>query len=172
MEEYIHIGKIVATHGVHGEMILLHSLKKKQTFKNVAALFVEEVKGSHLPYFIVSTKAKSTEETVVQMEGIGSKEQAKKLVGKPVWIYDKDFRRIVGTSSPIAMLGFQLYNQQEQLGKIEEVIEMPHQVLVKITYKNKEALIPIHQETLQSIDKIKQEVHVILPDGLLEIYAE
>jgi 16S rRNA processing protein RimM len=51
-----------------------------------------------------------------------------------------------------------------------EVIEQPHQVLCKILIGNKEALIPIHEETLEKIDKKEKKIFLTLPDGLLEIY--
>ena len=62
MHQHIKIGKIVATFGVTGQLILVHNLGKKSTFKNVEALFVEEVKNSFLPYFIKEIKAKNEEE--------------------------------------------------------------------------------------------------------------
>jgi 16S rRNA processing protein RimM len=43
-------------------------------------------------------------------------------------------------------------------------------MLFRIDYHGKEALIPVHEETLQRIDKRKKQVHVVLPDGLLDIY--
>ena len=42
--EYIHIGKIVATFGIKGEVILQHGLEKKSDFKGIEAIFVEETK--------------------------------------------------------------------------------------------------------------------------------
>ncbi len=56
------------------------------------------------------------------------------------------------------------------LGKILEVIEQPHQLLCRIEINGKEALIPLHEETIIKIDKRKQQVIVSLPPGLLEIY--
>jgi 16S rRNA processing protein RimM len=57
------------------------------------------------------------------------------------------------------------------LSPIEEVINQPHQILLRITLKGKEVLIPLHEESLDKIDHVKKQVHVILPDGLLEIYT-
>jgi 16S rRNA processing protein RimM len=37
-------------------------------------------------------------------------------------------------------------------------------------YQGNEALIPLHEESLEKIDKKKKQVHVKLPDGLLDIY--
>ncbi|MEJ7680633.1 MAG: hypothetical protein WKG06_22820 [Segetibacter sp.] len=59
----------------------------------------------------------------------------------------------------------------EEIGEIIEVIEQPLQVLCKIMYNGNEALIPIHEESLKKIDKKEKQVHVNLPEGLLEIYT-
>ena len=61
MEEYISIGKVVATFGVGGEVILFHSLGKKLVFKAGDVIFIEQVKGSYLPYFIASSKVLSSQ---------------------------------------------------------------------------------------------------------------
>jgi len=50
------------------------------------------------------------------------------------------------------------------------VIEQPHQLLCKISLKGNEALIPIHEEFLDKIDKKNRKIFVILPDGLLDVY--
>ena len=171
MTDYINIGKIVATFGIKGELILKHALAKKLVLKNVEAVFIEEIKGSYLPYFLQSSKAKTHEETYLEVDGILTKEQAQKLVQKQVWLLDADFRRLAGNASPISLLGFQLHDNGEIIGIIEEVIEQPHQVLLKITYKGNEALIPLHAETIDKIDRKQKEVHLFLPDGLLEIYG-
>jgi 16S rRNA processing protein RimM len=169
--DYIHIGKIVASFGVKGELILVHALNKRTALKGVEAVFVEEHKDSRLPYFVESSRAKDTTELYLKLEGIDSPEAALRLIRKKVWLADADFRALAGTASPISLLGFQLFNEGAPLGPIEEVIEQPHQVLLRITLNNNEALIPLHDETLEKIDREKQEVHVILPEGLLEIYG-
>lgn len=170
MQDYINIGKIVAAFGLKGEVILKHALGKKTTLKGVEALFVEELKGSYLPYFIESSKAKSHEETYVKLESIDNKESANRLTTRNVWLTDADFRKLAGKTAPISLLGFELINEGESLGPVAEVIEQPHQVLLRIDLDGKEALIPLHDETLDKIDHAKKQVHVTLPDGLLDIY--
>ena len=171
MEHYINIGKFVATFGVKGELILKHALGKKTALKDVEAVFVEEQKGSYLPYFVQTSKAKEEDEMFVKLEGIDTKESAHRIANKPVWLQNEDFRKLADKASPISLLGFMMFNEGEKLGPVEEVIEQPHQVLLRITLNGKEALIPLHAETLDKVDRKKQEVHVTLPDGLLEIYA-
>jgi 16S rRNA processing protein RimM len=171
MNEYIHIGKLVASFGLKGELILKHELGKKSPFKGIEVIFVEEQKGNYLPYFVELAKAANHEETYVKFEGINTKESAARLVSKNAWVTDSDFRSLVGKTAPIALLGYTLINEGEVLAPIEEVINQPHQILLRITIKEKEVLIPLHKESLDKIDHEKKQVHVILPDGLLEIYT-
>ena len=170
MDNYFKIGKLVATYRIQGEIILLHSLGKKTSLKGLETLFIEEKKDSFIPYFIESAKIKSDTETYVKFEGISSKETAHKLVQKEIWLLENDFKKFAASSAPISLLGYNIINEEEDLGEILEVIEQPHQVLCKILLNEKEALIPIHEEFLDKIDKKNRKVFVTLPDGLLEIY--
>ncbi|MDE3236152.1 MAG: 16S rRNA processing protein RimM [Bacteroidota bacterium] len=172
MQNYIHIGRIVATFGIKGEIIIHHGLGKKTALKGIEALFIEELKGSYLPYFIQQSKAKDHEDMYVQLEGINSKEAAHRFIHKNVYLLEEDFRKVAGKSSPIALIGFTVVNDNEALGKVEEVIEQPHQVLLRIEFQTKEILIPLNESTLQKVDQKLKQVHVSLPDGLLEIYLE
>jgi 16S rRNA processing protein RimM len=170
MNEYINIGRIVASFGLKGEVILKHALGKKTPLKGVETLFIEERKGAYLPYFMESARAKDHEETYVKLEGVNTKESANRLASRNVWLMEDDFRKLAGKSAPISLLGYQLITEDEKLGPIEEVIEQPHQVLLRISLDGNEALIPLHEETLDGIDHDRKEVHVTLPDGLLDIY--
>ncbi len=170
MSEYIHIGRIVAGFGLKGEVILKHALGKKTMLKGVETIFVEQHKGSYLPYFVESSKAKDHEEMYVKLETIDTRESASRLTTRNVWLLDTDFRKLAGKSAPISLLGYHLVCEEGDLGPVEEVIEQPHQVLLRISLDGKEALIPLHEETLEKIDHAKKVVRVILPDGLLDIY--
>ena len=171
MHQHIKIGKIVATFGVNGQIVLQHNLGKKSTFKGVEAIFVEQIRGSLLPYFIKEAKPKTDEDNFILFEDVTSKENATKLIGKAVWLLHEDFKKLSNKNSPIALLGYKVISDDDVLGVIEEVIEQPHQILLSINYKGKEAYLPLHEESLLQIDHKKNEVHLQLPDGLLEVYA-
>jgi 16S rRNA processing protein RimM len=170
MNEYFKIGKLVATFGLKGELILKHSLGKKTSLKGLSVFFIEEKKESFIPWFIESTKIKSEEEIYIKIEGINTKEEANKLTQKEVWLPEADLKKYSAKSSPINLLGYQILDEGKPLGKILEVIEQPHQLLCRLEIESKEVLIPLHEETILRIDHKKQEVRVELPPGLLEIY--
>lgn len=170
MNHYFKIGKLAASFGLKGELVLQHNLGKKTTLKGLETIFTEEGKDNFMPWFITGTSIKNEGETFIKLEGIDSKETARKLTPKEAWILEDDFKKFASKSSPIAMLGFNLVNEGIDLGEILEVIEQPHQLLCAIMLEGKEALIPIHEGSLQKIDQKNRKVFVTLPDGLLDIY--
>lgn len=172
MTDYVHIGKIVAPHGVAGQIILEHALGKPIHFKGIDAVFVEKNEGSFIPYFIQSATAKTDTISHLQIEGIQSREATSVLMSKKVWLPQDSFQKLVDKSSPLALLGYQVQQDGQDLGIIQEVIEQPHQLMVTILYKGQEAYIPLHEESLLGVDHAKKLVLVNLPDGLLDLYTE
>ncbi len=171
MTEYFKIGKIVAVHGLKGEVILRHELGKKTSLKGLAAIFIEDRKDSFLPWFITGTKIKSDTEIYLQLETLATREAAAKLNQKEVWLNETDFKKFAAKSAPVNLLGYTIINSGEALGEILEVIEQPHQLLCRLEIKSKEVLIPLNENFLLKVDHKKREVHVELPEGLLEIYV-
>ena len=170
MSNYLRLGKLVAAHGLKGELILKHELGKKSSLKDLKTVFIEEKKNNFLPWFISSARIKNEEETYIKFEGVEVREAATKLTQKNVWVTEENFKKLAAKSSPVNLLGYTVINEKNNLGKILEVMEQPHQLLFKLEINNKEALIPMNENTLKKIDHKKKQVIVELPEGLLEIY--
>jgi 16S rRNA processing protein RimM len=167
---YFKIGKIVAVHGLKGEMLLKHELGKKTSLKGLQAIFIEENKNSFLPLFIEAVKIKSEKEIYLKLEGINTRETAIKLTRKEIWLQEVDFKKFAAKTAPVSLLGYTIINNNELLGEILELIEQPHQLLCRLEIKGKEVLIPLNEKFLKKTDHKKKQVTVNLPDGLLEIY--
>ncbi len=171
MTQYFKIGKLAASTGLKGELVLQHNLGAKTSFKGLEAIFIEEKKNNFIPYFIQSAKIRSENETVIKLEGVDVMEAARKLTPKEAWLTEDDFKKFASKSPTVSLLGFMMIDDEDNIiGEIIEVIEQPHQVLCTVLFEGKEALIPIHEDSLDKIDKKNRKVYVTLPDGLLDIY--
>jgi 16S rRNA processing protein RimM len=171
MSQYIHIGKIVAPHGITGHVIIEHALGKPIHFKGIDAIFVEKNAASFIPYFIQSAAAKTDTISHLQLEGINSREATAMLLGKKVWLPQDEFQKLVDKQSPLALLGYTVVEAGKSLGVIQEVIEQPHQLMVTILYQGQEAYIPLHEESLKAVNHKAKTISVELPDGLLDLYT-
>jgi 16S rRNA processing protein RimM len=169
-DQYRNIGRLVVVFGLKGELVLQHRLGKKTSLKGLKTIFLEERSGEMLPWFIEGVRVKSDTEVYVKLEGLDTKEAARRVVQREVWLAQADFERFAGRSAPISMVGFRLIDGSADLGEILEVIEQPHQVLCRIDLAGKEALVPLHEQTLRRVDVARREVHVELPEGLLDVY--
>jgi len=170
--EYYKLGKLVASFGLKGELILSHTLGKKSALKGLQAIFTEEKQQSFLPWFIESVRVKNDTEVYLKLETIDSKEAAMRLTRREVWIPEAEFKMHAANTAPISLLGYTIFNGEQELAPILEIIEQPHQVLCRIEMQGREVLIPLHQETLGRIDHEQKTVITTLPEGLLEIYLE
>ena len=168
--QYYKTGKLVAVHGLKGELILKHELGKKTSLKDLKAIFIEDRKDSFIPWFIETAKARTENEILLKLETINTREAAAKLSQKEVWLTEEDFKRLSAKSAPANLLGYIIINNNERLSEILEVIEQPHQLLCRIELNKKEVLIPVNENFLKKIDHKKKEVIVNLPEGLLEVY--
>ena len=44
------------------------------------------------------------------------------------------------------------------------------QPVFEVKISSKKFMIPIHEDLIEKIDKNKKEIHIIIPEGLLEIF--
>src|SRR5690242_11186164 len=103
MDQYFKIGKLAASFGLKGEVVLQHSLGKKTSLKGLETIFIEEGSNNFMPYFITSASIKNDKEVFLKIEGVDTKEAARKLTPKEVWITENDFKKFAAKSSPISL---------------------------------------------------------------------
>ena len=170
MAAYLKLGKILSAHGLTGELLLEHTLGKASSLKKVEVLFIEDYKKALLPYFVTSSRKKTADAVFISLEGINTRERAQQLVSRAVWIPEELYHQLASKNAPANLLGYQIVENDKQIGLITEVIEQPQQLVCKVFIQEQEVLIPLHEDTLLSIDHAAKKVIVQLPDGLLDIY--
>lgn len=160
----------MAVHGLKGDLLFKHELGKKTSLKGLAAIFIEEKKGSFIPWFIESSRIKTEEEIYLKLEGVNTREAAIRLTQKKVWLPEAAYKKFAAKNTPAGLLGYTIIDKGEALGEILEVIEQPHQLLCRLEISGKEVLVPLHEDSLDKVDHKKKEVRVTLPPGLLDVY--
>ncbi len=166
----IRIGKIVATHGLNGAVVMTHVVGNSTWLKKNQVLMVEMHKGSQIPYFVSNAKAANEKEYIIELEDVNKIEAAKKLVTKQIYV-DESILAGFAKQSPLLWIGFSLIDSEKgEIGKIEDVVKSGNQWLGKLTYINAEVLIPLIEQFVNEVDVKGQVIRVTLPEGLLEVY--
>lgn len=168
---YQYIGKLTATHGLDGKLVLRHNLENKAIWSRLPHIFIELQRESYIPYFLEERKAVSNEEVLLKLDEVETVEQARALSGKSVYLEAEVFASLRPKAVSAGMAGFMIHDSKlGALGRIEDIFETPGQVLATIQYREKEVLVPLVDATIVKVDGSARTIYVTLPEGLLDIY--
>lgn len=171
MSGYIQIGTIVASFGLKGEVVLKHEIGHSLTREIFSTLYVERNKNNYIPYFITSIREKNDTEVFLKMESVDSKETARTFLKKKVYLDQKLLESIVQPNSHLYYIGFTIIDKKEnELGTIEEIMQLPDQLIAKVSEGENELLIPLTEQTIDRIVTEEKKIYVTLPEGLTDIY--
>ncbi len=166
----IRIGKVVATHGLQGALIVTHVLENSNWLKKGDKLFLEINKGSHIPYFVSTCKKGKPGEYIITVDDVVTVQESKKLVTKSVYVEEETIS-MFASQSPLLWVSFNIIDTQKgNIGIIEDILFTGTQWLAKLKIQNKEVLIPLIEQTIQKIDVKNRIIEMELPEGLLDVY--
>ena len=173
-EECYYLGKITKPNGYLGGVNIFLDVDDPHEYAELDAVFVES-RSSLIPFFIKNINIHTSKNTaVVYFEDIEDFDAAQALVNKHLYLPMSSLPKLKGNQFYFhEIIGYQIIDQQEgPLGEIKEVLDYPNQALIQIFYKNKEILIPVNDDIIQLVNREKKEIHVLLPEGLLDVYLD
>ncbi len=164
--ELAEIGYFRKTQGIKGHLIL--KTEFELDLENLNAFFIES-DGSKAPYF-VSEINDNEKGFIVLLEQVDAINKAKAIIGKKVFV---DSKYIIEQAEEIDWTGYELIDKNfGSLGKVTDVNDNGVQLLVSLIYKEKEIILPLVEEFIQSIDETEKKIHFNAPEGLIELYLE
>lgn len=169
VEKGTYLGKLLKTHGTRGDLIWQHGFHSNIDLPSWEAIMVELHEQSFIPFFIENIKSQDETHFIIKLEEIDSKEIAADLVGKNVYASPTIKMNVHDLKmSSRNYIGFQLWHKNNFLGEIIDFIQQG-QALFLINYNQKEIFIPAHEDFIIEENHDKKQIHVNLPDGLLDL---
>ena len=163
------LGHIIKHHGIKGELLIFLDADDPSRYEGLDSFFIS-IEGKLVPYFIKNFKLQGSN-AIVKLEDVDDIEQARELTSKKIFLPlellpdlgDNDFylHEIIGFTIVDAISG--------RLGTIKQIYEANGNNLAGMEYKKKEVLVPLTSDFIGHIDKQKKELHMNLPDGLLDL---
>jgi 16S rRNA processing protein RimM len=159
------LGYFSKVHGLKGELLIRAEAKVKK--RGLKVLFVE-VGGSKVPHFIKEIK-EVEKGLIVSFEDVTNVNQASKLAGKKVFADSTLFLKEKNNQS---LTGFEVIDEElGSLGPVESVDESGAQVLLALTFRGKELMLPFAKELVVKIDLKEKKLYYKAPPGLIEMYV-
>jgi len=163
------IGKLHKPHGINGEVSF--GFTSDVFDRTDSPYWVLEMDGILVPFFVESYRFKSSETALVKFEGIDSEERVREFSGKEVY-YPAKFadKEEDPAESWNFYIGFAVFDEQVgYIGKITDVDDSTLNVLFTLSKDEHEILMPVAEEFFTEIDLENREMHVNLPEGLLDL---
>lgn len=173
MEDYFYLGKILKLHASKGALLIHLDTDTPENYSELESVFVQMNKQL-IPFFIETLELRHNNNAVATFSDIDSVEQASLLLGCELYLPLSVLPPLTGNRFYYhEVKGFSVIDAQfGNAGTIEEVLEYPHQAVLRVLLKEKEILIPVTDEIILDVDRLKRIVHTKAPEGLIELYLE
>jgi 16S rRNA processing protein RimM len=166
------IGAISSAHGVQGEVLVSHFLKKPKEVLKWQVLMIELNKGSIIPFFITQVRALQDESFIVKLEGINSPEEAKALRHSKVYASPFIKEVLLQTDDWEGLIGFSITDPLQNLnGRVARIDKIASSDYFVVDHQGQEVLIPILDEFIKTIHAEQQQIILQLPEGYMEAFA-
>jgi 16S rRNA processing protein RimM len=158
--QVIHLGKITSKHGYKGSVNIFWDDEDLIPEEGDYLFVIINEKG--VPFLIESM---NTTGEIVKLKNIDTEEQAHDLIGSLVGLDEAD---VEFQNSPIQLIGFQVINNQQNIGVITEIQNYPGQLMFTVSCENRNFLMPFVEEWIVNIDENSRTLSVDLPDGIID----
>lgn len=167
------IGKVTGIHGLKGELFVHVFSKDTSWLAKLKEITLEDAKGIKKSYQIISTRPYK-QGFLVFIEGVADRTEAEKLRACLVHVDGTLFVSEEGDEGfyLVEIEGFKVYDQGVYLGTIEGFSSNGAQDLLIVGMSFGPIDIPLVADFLMDIDFDKKEVHMKLPEGLIEVQRE
>ncbi len=173
LDDYFFLGKITKPHGLNGLLNVWLDVDNPSNYEDLEMVFVE-MDNNLIPYFIKSINILNNK-AIVDFQDIEDSEAASLLLQKDLYLPITMLPKKTGNSFYFhEVKNFELFDElRGRIGIIKSVLDYPNQALFQVfTDKKMEVLIPISNDIIKKIDREKQQIFVMSPEGLLDIYLD
>jgi 16S rRNA processing protein RimM len=166
-----HLGYVAKLHGFKGEVSLFFDVTNPQDYASLDAVFID-INDQLTPFFVESIKLKNKGFAAVRFEGLNDEDSARKLLRKNIYLPDQILPELEGTNFyDHEVVGFSVIDEKHgHIGTLQAVVDFKVNPLLQVIKDDKEILIPFRDGVVTKLDRDKKEMHVITPEGLVELY--
>lgn len=176
-EKFSYAGKIIKTQGYKGGFIA--HIEPGFIEKIIITEFVfVEIQHERVPFFIVSIERQYNNVFFILLEDIDILEKAQKLSGCGLFLIEsakaeKTSQKEFHNYDLKNLAGFDVVDKESgNIGKIDQILELPQQHIMQVFHGKKEILIPFNEDIVLSIDIVHKKVNIQAPEGLIDFYME
>lgn len=170
-EDCFYLGRVVKKYSFKGELLIKLDTDEPKLYEHLGALFLQ-VRRSLIPFIVEKSSLHKSNLLRVQLDDVNSEEDADRLLKSEVYLPLSALPKLEGNKFYYhEIIGFKLIDENfGEVGEIISVNDSTAQHLFVVKHNEKEVLIPMHDEIIQNVDRLKKEIFAKTPNGLIELY--
>lgn len=170
--EYFYLGKIVRTHGVKGDVMVLLDTDSPGRYKKLKHVFIETA-GRLKEYSISKVSLRESDLTAtIHIGGIEDMNAAELLLKHELYLPLTELPELKGKKYYFhEIIGFEVVTEEDgNIGKLENILDLPQHPVGEIIFNGKPFLFPLQEDFIEEIDRKNKVLKMRFPEGLLDIY--
>ena len=174
MRNYLRIGQIISLHGIRGEIKIFPTTDNIKRFDDLKIFYiVDSVDASDEDFKNQITYEKETVKyikntVVLKIKGIDSIESASKFIKKNLYVdRENSIELSKNEHFVVDLIGLPVFKNEMQFGKVINVMKTKANDILVIDYNNKEILVPLVDDFIETIDEIHGKIKIRNIEGLI-----
>lgn len=159
----VYIGEIVNTHGLKGELRIVSDFAFK---KNVFIPGMKIYLGKRKQEMTIQSYRPHKIYDMILLEGVNDINEAIAFKGDSVYVRREDID--IDGYVKEEILGLDVYNNNEKIGVVKNIIHNPSQDVLVIQSNHKQNMIPNVSEFVKNIDLENKRIDIEVIEGLLQ----
>jgi 16S rRNA processing protein RimM len=172
-EDCVELGHLAKPHGLDGQLKAVFDVHDINEYANLRLLYLAPQDEALRPVAVEEIELLSTNTALIRLPGVGDRASAEAYAGQAMFFPINLLPQLPEDQFYFhEIVGFEVEELEKgKLGKLEQVLDLPNNALMQLTYQGKEVLIPMQDDILLEVDKQAKIIRVALPEGLLELYT-
>lgn len=170
MKNYFILGSITKNFGYKGELFAYIDADEPTKYASLDSVFVE-LDGELIPYMIESVRFKTENLAVIKFRDVDY-EQSKELLKATLYLPLSMLPPLTGKRFYYhEVIGFQVIDKNKgDIGVCADIMDNGKQPVMSVDKNGTEILIPLVQEFIDTVDRDAKRLHIVAPDGLIDVY--
>lgn len=170
LPDFVAVGYVEKAHGIKGELKIQPLTDHPSRFGVLRSVQVEMRDGQTRVHEIEGAQVRSRC-VILKLAGVDSRDAAAALRGAYINIPREDVLPLEdGDFYYFEVIGFEVATVEGQrLGIIEEVMDLPANAVLKVNEGDKEYLIPVIPEVIDTVDREGERIIINPISGLLDL---
>jgi 16S rRNA processing protein RimM len=172
LEDCFQLGHVSRLHGYKGSIVAFFDTDRPEAYLNLESVLIDQ-DGELIPFFIEELSRNSKGHFILKLEDLKA-EEASSFIGAELYLPLNLLPPLTGKQFYFhEVADFSVLDKETGLiGHLDSLLDSGAQPLFKIiNAAGSEILVPAIDDFIEKIDREKREIHLILPEGLLEVYS-